>query len=638
MTTRTTVLSVRFRALVPNVGHELVSAFPAERSSHSPEALFDPRERGVMKKRVVLLTGAVAAVLLVAASATAKTTSARASLGTPAAAPFAQAWAQVPRTPQARRAANVVVFGAEQDIDGFNVNLSCCNELWAGNMGNTEALHGAFIPNQKGLWVKDLVSSASATKTSLSYTIRPDAWWYWGGKKVPVTYKDFVYTLQKILDPNSNVVGTTGYNQINESNWSHKGTHQITFHWKTTKCSTAAPCGPYANWQSLFSGLYPSFALQGLDFNKIWTNCICGSDGKPVSNGPYYLSNYTKGQGSVLKANPFYYQKAKIGEIDFKLITNTNSEEEAMRGGEVDAIQPTFGLYLQPLKSTPGITFNQIPGYYYEHLEFREGNRKAADSVSKGASNPLLAAPFMRQAIAMGLDRQSIINTVYGALSGGLKPLDNALYYQTESPYKADFAKWDFNPKKALALLAKNCSGGPSSVDPGNSKIWTCHGLPATFSWSWTSGNTVRATSEAIAKAEMKAIGIQINDRPVPANIIFGSSGLPSGDFDIADFAEITTGDPGDFTALYGCRADNNWTGYCSSKIDKLIVAGNGELDPAKRAADFQKADALLAAGLPILPLYQRPAPLIYKSNLLGVVNNPTLVGPFWNIQDWHWK
>jgi ABC-type transport system substrate-binding protein len=41
---------------------------------------------------------------------------------------------------------------------------------------------------------------------------------------------------------------------------------------------------------------------------------------------------------------------------------------------------------------------------------------------------------------------------------------------------------------------------------------------------------------------------------------------------------------------------------------------------------------------VPVIPLYQRPAPLIYKSSLLGMVNNPTNLGPFWNIQDWHWK
>ena len=478
-----------------------------------------------MSRRLVLLAGAAATVLVLAASATAKSKIAE---GTPAAAPFAQAWAQVPRTTAGREASNVVVFGAEQDIDGFNTFLSCCNEVWAAWMGFDETTYGPFIENEKGLWVPTgITTAASANSKGVTYTINPKAAWYWGGKKVPVTYKDFVYTVQQIDNPNTNASQTTGYSNINPHNFTHKG-NTVTFFWNTKNCTSDFPCGPYANWQYLFSTLYPSAALAGTDFNKIWTNCICGSDGQPVSNGPYYLSNYTKGQGSTLKANPFWNgKKPAIGEVDFKIIANTNSEEEAMRGGEVDAISPTFGLYLQPLKSTPGITFNQIPGYYFEHLEMREGNAPAASSVNAGSSNKLLRAPWFREAIAMSLDRQSIINTVYGALAGNTKPLDSAIYYSTEAAYKPDFAKWDFNPQKALALMASHCTGGPSSVDPSNSKIWTCSGLPATFNWSWTSGNSVRATSEAIAKAEMKSIGIQVNDHPLPPNVIFGSIGNP---------------------------------------------------------------------------------------------------------------
>ena len=152
------------------------------------------------------------------------------------------------------------------------------------------------------------------------------------------------------------------------------------------------------------------------------------------------------------------------------------------------------------------------------------------------------------------------------------------------------------------------------------------------------SGNSVRATSEAIAKAEMKSIGIQVNDRPLPPNVIFGSSGLPSGDFDVAEFAEVTLGDPSDFYDGWRCQGAGNWTGFCSHKVDILLKAGGGELDPKKRAADYAAADKLMAATVPVFPLYQRPNPLIYKSNLLGMVNNPANVGPTWNIEFWHWK
>jgi peptide/nickel transport system substrate-binding protein len=593
-----------------------------------------------MHRRLWLLAGAAAAVLVLAASATATSSgSARVAGGTPAAAPFAQAWAKVPTTTAGRKAANIVVFGAEQDINGFNNNLNCCNQLWAGFMGNVEALHGAFNQNQKGEWFKDLVSAASASKTGVSYTIKPNANWYYGGKKVPVTYKDFVYTLQQFDNPNNDLAGRTGYSNLDPTRFTHKGDKQVTFFWKTKNCSTDFPCGPYANWQVIFSGLYPSFALVGADFNKIWTNCICGTDGQPVSNGPYYVSNYTKGQGTTLKANPFWGgAKPKVGEVDFKLITDTNTEEEAMRGGEVDAITPTFGLYLAPLKSTPGLTYEQIPGYYLERINFREGNAPAGPSVSKGASNKLLRAPWMREAISMGIDRQSIINTIYGALSAGTKPMNNMIYYSTQADYKADFARWNYNPAGALKILAKHCTGGPSSPSPSNTAIWTCSGLPATFNWTWTSSNSVRTTTEAIVKAELKSIGVQLNEKPLAANVIFGPNGVPSGDFDIAEFAQITTGDPGDWYDAYRCAGNGNYTGFCSHKVDQLLKSGNAELDPAKRAADFQAADKLMSTTDPIFPMYQRPTPLIHKADLLGMVNNPAIVGVFWNIENWHWK
>src|SRR5205085_7960732 len=184
-----------------------------------------------MQRRLWLLVGAAAALVVVAGAATARSKvvghRATASGATMAAAPFAEAWAKVPPTAAGRRAANVVVVGAEQTFNGFNTNLNCCNQLWATFAGGEEAGgHGAFIQNQKGQWVKDLVSSASASKTGVTYTIRPDAVWYWGGKKLPVTYKDFVYTMQQIDNPNNDLQSRTGYSNLNPTKFKHKGDNE----------------------------------------------------------------------------------------------------------------------------------------------------------------------------------------------------------------------------------------------------------------------------------------------------------------------------------------------------------------------------------------------------------------------------
>src|SRR5438270_8494154 len=121
-----------------------MQALPLE---DSPGAANNGRKS--MHRRLWLLVGAAAALLVVAGAATARSKvaghRATASGATMAAAPFAEAWAKVPRTAAGRKAANVVVVGAEQTFNGFNTNLNCCNQLWATFAGGEEAGgHGAF--------------------------------------------------------------------------------------------------------------------------------------------------------------------------------------------------------------------------------------------------------------------------------------------------------------------------------------------------------------------------------------------------------------------------------------------------------------------------------------------------------------
>jgi hypothetical protein len=121
----------------------------------------------VMRTIATLLLLAAVAVLLVAASATAKMSGAGS-----AAAPFAEAWAHVPRTPADRSAKSVLVFGVVQDLNGFNTILACCNAVQGLLMGGAETGRGAFVQNEKGVWVRDIVTHASADAKGVSYTIR----------------------------------------------------------------------------------------------------------------------------------------------------------------------------------------------------------------------------------------------------------------------------------------------------------------------------------------------------------------------------------------------------------------------------------------------------------------------------------
>jgi len=576
-----------------------------------------------MHRRLWLLAGAAALLLVAGATASASTKSAGSAKL--AAAPFAQSWANVPRTPAARKAKSVLVFGMEQDVLGFNTGQADQNAYWAALTGNTPTLRGNYIIDDQGIYHLDLASKVTATKSGLSITIRPDANWNWvGHAKAPVTYKDYVYTWQQIINKANTPASTTGYDQI--TGFSHKGNKQITFKWKT----------PFADYRDLFGLVYPSAAVKGLNWNTMWADCVCGSDGHPVSDGPFLLTNYTKGQGLTLKPNPLWYgKKPGLKEVDFKLITDTNSEIQAMRGGEVDAINPSPQTALAQLTHQAGLKYSSIPGFTQEHVDLNQG----------GTAAPIMKQSWFRQAMMMGMDRHSLIKALFGDIAPGLKSLDNAMW-ELGVNAKPSFSKWAFAPKKAIALLkAHGCTGGPAVPTRNNTATWTCNGMKTEIRWNTTAGNQRRATSAAIFSQQLGAIGIKLNVGFEPANPNFFGTRLPNHDFDAAEYAWLGGPDPSGFDAIYQCQDNaknlggSNYKLYCNKKVDKLIDLGDKELNPVKRTSYYQQAATIIANDVPIVPLYAPPSILVYKSAIKGMEksNNPTLLGPTWNIEQWHW-
>ena len=77
-----------------------------------------------------------------------------------------------------------------------------------------------------------------------------------------------------------------------------------------------------------------------------------------------------------------------------------------------------------------------------------------------------------------------------------------------------------------------------------------------------------------------------------PANPNFFGQRLPSGDFDLAEYAWSGGPDPSGFDAIYQTGGGSNYKSYSNKQVDALINAGDAELNPTKRTADYEKADA----------------------------------------------
>ena len=403
-----------------------------------------------MHRRVWFLAAAVVAVLGLAGSAAAvtagKSSSSASSLH---AAPFAKAWANIPRTPAARAAKKTMVFGLEQTVTGFNLGNADQNAFYAAIVAGTPVIRGTYIINNKGKYLLDMASKVEGHEEVPHDLDQEERQLELARPQVQAGHGGGLHLhVEESSEPSSNVASAVGYSNIARAK-AH-GKKQVTFFWKKGQA--------FADYRDLFGYVYPGFALKGQKFNDYWHNCVCGNDGHPISNGPFYMSSYTQGQGMVLKKNPKWYgEKAKLSSIAFKIITDTNSEIQAMRGGEVDAITPSPESALSTLVHQKNLVYSAVPSFTQEHWDIEVGPGGA----------PLLKKLYIRaRRSPMGMNRPSLIKALYGGIAPGLKPLNNT-FYEFGAPASGKFAyfkKYNFNPKKAIATLKSHgCTGGPSS-------------------------------------------------------------------------------------------------------------------------------------------------------------------------------
>ena len=404
---------------------------------------------------------------------------------------------------------------------------------WAASSAPTTALRGAFIQNNKGSRVKDIVSSASpATKSTLTYTIRPDAYWYWGGKKSPVTYKDFVYTWQQIDDPATTQAGRDRLQHQITGLHPQGQRSTITFKWKTPT-ARRLPCGPYANWSSC-SRLYPSAALAGLDFNKIWTNCICGSDGKPVSERPVLSLELHQGPGHDPEGEPVLVRQ-EAGPEGGRLQDHHGHEHRgpgnARRRGRRDLRRPSASN-LRPAQGRLGHHVQPAPGLLHG------AHRHPARARARRTRCSALRGCARRSRSASTASRSSRRSTARSR-----RQHEAAQQHRSTTRRRLrtrpDFCEVELQPERrpsrssrrtAPAARARRRRATPRSGPAPASR--------RSSAASWTAGNATRTKQRGNRQGRAQADRHRSSSTtPRAANVVFGPSGLPGGDFDIAEFA-----------------------------------------------------------------------------------------------------
>jgi peptide/nickel transport system substrate-binding protein len=504
-----------------------------------------------------------------------------------------------------------IVFGADQEPTGFNIGTSKDNGTSVAVV--IRNVWPSAYRVKPDFTVEPYLLEGPATVVSqnpftIEWKIRADASWDDG---TPVSADDFEFFWQSCNGKNKDAdcATTTGYDQIETLEKPDPKTVRTIFK------------APFSEYESLFGNIPPAHeAKKRAAGIEGWNNAFNDSPGP--SAGPYRFESWQKGSTLTLVRNEKWWgPKAHLDKIIYRFLPESSAQPPALQNNEVQMIYPQPQLdQVNVVKGMSGIKSSVGFGPSFEHLTFN-------------FKNQFLALPEVRQAIAFGVDRQAIVDTLMKPFSDKASQLDNRVFVSTQPGYAAhgrDYATVD--QARARAALEK------AGFTRGGDGIYMKDGKRLQLRLSTTAGNKLREQQGVLIQSQLKPVGIDIRIDNSDSRTLFGKR-LPNGDFDIANFGWIGTPFPaGSAKQIYETGSDSNFGEYSNPKVDELAAKALAEVDDAKRTALLNEADELMWSDLVNLPLYQKPTFLAFADRYLNIEDNTTTETPFWNVEQWGLK
>jgi peptide/nickel transport system substrate-binding protein len=508
------------------------------------------------------------------------------------------------------RDGGTVTFAAIGEPTGFNPHTSVNNSPELQNVV-VNVYPSVFRP-QPDFSVhfdRELMVSAELTAEepqTVTYRIQDDAVWSDG---TPISDDDFAYLWRRSngSDRRADVVSTTGYQDIERVTGSPDG-----------KTVTVRFARPFADWRSLFSNLLPSHHVERQPGG--WTT---GLDRRPEqipSGGPFQIARHDREQSLTLERNPSYWGRpAHLDRLVLRFLPDAMAQAAALRNDEVDVIyapQPQVDV-VRTVRDLPGVASEVRLGLGFEHLTFN-------------LAHPILRDLAVREAIALAVDRQQLLDRTVGQISDNAQVLGNRIWLVGQAGYEDHSDGYGRGDVAAAAARLEQ-----AGWTEGAGGVRVRNGRKLLLRYTTTQGVRGREQAGELLQDQLARVGIDLELRPTAPDTLFVDQ-LPDGGFDIAAFAWV--GNP--FTVsgnrdTYVTGAGLNYGGFSDPEVDALFERATAELDPDRSAALANQIDRRLWEGLPSIPLYQRATILAWRDTLRNVSENPTTEGPLWNAESW---
>lgn len=338
-----------------------------------------------------------------------------------------------------------------------------------------------------------------------------------------------------------------------------------------------------------FSGVWPP-AMQLLVHQQIVPKAYIeevGTQGfveKPIGTGPFMFVEGQLDDQIVLERFDDYWggapDLAPVGpaqaeRVIFRVIPEASTRVAALLAGEAHIIQNVPPELINTLNLTEGV-------------EVKTGPSTEPQWLQLNVSNPLFADVAVRQALNYAVDKDLLIEAIYG---GRAVPLPGPL-----SPYN-DFVNpnltpYPYDPDKALELLA-----GAGWTDSNGDGILDKDGQP--FAFTIDTLEQWRPLAEGVA-GMLREIGLDASVRFWEYSVVQPQLLACERQAFLDDWGDSAFDPVGHFEAKWHTYLEGqpygrgNFMCYSNARVDELTKAGETESDPAKRQEIYNEAQQIV--------------------------------------------
>lgn len=353
---------------------------------------------------------------------------------------------------------------------------------------------------------------------------------------------------------------------------------------------------------------------------------------KPIGTGPWMVEGFKKDTSGIIKSytltvnRDYYGVKPYLSKLVFKFYGDSLSAIDALKNKNVDGIAYLPREMRAELKKHKNINYQELEQPQYAAVFFNQKN------------NTLLQADYIRQALALAVNKQKIITQVFG---GDAKALDAPILPGLDN--NPDINKYEYDLEAAASLLEKN--GWVLSATTTASGLTEQLRRKGSYSLEiiLTVADQPQYLETAnIIKSGWEQIGFKVSLDVIDKTKIVVDKISPR-KYEALLFSENMSSDPDPFAFWHSSQNEYpgaNLAVFANKTVDTLLENGRKTTNVEERTKYYWEFQKIVAKELPVIflysPTYTYPQDKTVKGFDVGYISSYS--DRFNNLSEWYVK